>query len=519
MSDVLGAPETAPARKSKWKKRTALGAVGAILVCGLAAGAFGARWYFHTGAQPAEALPANTLGYLALDLDPKGQQKLAARSILNSLPISDDEDLGSVGDFRRYIADHILEASTCAGIDFEHDVSPWLGNRAAVAFVPIGKAGPQPAVVLQSTDDGDAARGMKTLAKCGGSDFGGWHVHDGWIVVAPQQKAADAIAEAASTNALADSSDYRAAVEAAGGVGIVTGYASLKDLVGLIPQFATGADAIPPKMLSSFTKSLGGMALSARADGETIRVDAATRVNGIDGRGSATVDRLLASMPSDSSAAAAFDLTSLVGYPGMPSAKSSILQAFRAGMAEAAGPGGARAGENFYVRLLGSPLEKVLSDLLDSSAAVVLGKTAATMPSSPDELPLAAELVPDPSSLSRVQGYYRKLDRQFHLHGMGAPTKDGLVFASNPKSRVLLDHGSGLARSSRFMSVVHLEGRHPLSVLYVDLRSGLVKTALGQALGGEDPKWLANVSHLDAVGMLTWAENGYSKAELRIAVD
>ena len=63
-------------------------------------GAWAAYNFLTTGPQPAEALPAKTLGYVSIDLDPSGGQKIEALQTLNKFPafkdyvgINADDDL------------------------------------------------------------------------------------------------------------------------------------------------------------------------------------------------------------------------------------------------------------------------------------------------------------------------------------------------------------------------------------------------------------------------------------------
>ncbi len=56
--------------------------------------AFGTYWYLSEGAQAADAFPADSIGYVGLNLDPSGRQKLEALETLKKLPsISDELDL------------------------------------------------------------------------------------------------------------------------------------------------------------------------------------------------------------------------------------------------------------------------------------------------------------------------------------------------------------------------------------------------------------------------------------------
>src|SRR6478672_9786631 len=77
-----------PARTSAPnRKRIALVAAGLGLIALLGAGGTWAYLAFtQQGPQPAEALPASTVFYLSVDLDPSGGQKVAAIETLRKFP-------------------------------------------------------------------------------------------------------------------------------------------------------------------------------------------------------------------------------------------------------------------------------------------------------------------------------------------------------------------------------------------------------------------------------------------------
>ena len=84
-------------------RRPGLVAGGALLgVSVVAAGAWaGYSMFFATGPQAAEALPAATVGYVSVDLDPSGQQKLEALRTLRKFPaFVDNVDLVQDDDLR-----------------------------------------------------------------------------------------------------------------------------------------------------------------------------------------------------------------------------------------------------------------------------------------------------------------------------------------------------------------------------------------------------------------------------------
>ena len=85
-------PETpAPPSGGGGRKRGLLigGGIAALAVLGV--GAWAAAQFFATGAQPSEALPASTIGYVSIDLDPSGAQKIEALRTLNKFPAFKDE--------------------------------------------------------------------------------------------------------------------------------------------------------------------------------------------------------------------------------------------------------------------------------------------------------------------------------------------------------------------------------------------------------------------------------------------
>src|SRR5215218_10147285 len=107
---------------------------GAIVV-GLAAvggGVWAATSFFASGAQPAEALPASTIGYASIDLDPSGGQKIEAFRMLNKFPAFEDKiGLDADDDIKRAIFDRAEVSVACDGLDYAQDIEPWLGDRAA----------------------------------------------------------------------------------------------------------------------------------------------------------------------------------------------------------------------------------------------------------------------------------------------------------------------------------------------------------------------------------------------------
>ncbi|GAA1448839.1 hypothetical protein GCM10009641_77730 [Mycobacterium cookii] len=279
MSTSPGGPEylegsgpatTAPDNDNDSDNRKRLIALGAIVAGGavVAGGAWAATSFFATGEQPAEALPASTVAYMSVDLDPSGGQKIEAIRTLRKFPAFTDEiDLETDDDLRERLFEEITSSGECEGLDYAADVAPWLGSRAAVAAVDLGEDQPAPVAVVQVTDSGAAEQGVQTLVDTCGSgaegsdegsesgDVGGWAVEGDWLVLAETDEIADQVVEAGGSGTLADDAAYGKWTGEAGDDGFMTFYVAksaaqyLGDIAGLgapltgmSPGFTGGSD-------------------------------------------------------------------------------------------------------------------------------------------------------------------------------------------------------------------------------------------------------------------------------------
>lgn len=104
-----------------------VGAVGAVVAAGLAANSFLAGG----GPQPEDVLPASTIGFVKVDLNPSVGQKVNVLRLMERFPHIDRKG----DDLKKTVVEAMLEDS---GLDLSYgkDVAPWLGDRVAVAAVP-----------------------------------------------------------------------------------------------------------------------------------------------------------------------------------------------------------------------------------------------------------------------------------------------------------------------------------------------------------------------------------------------
>ncbi|ANH39163.1 hypothetical protein I601_2747 [Nocardioides dokdonensis FR1436] len=227
--------------------------------------AFGAYWYLSEGAQAAEALPADSIGYVGLNLDPSGRQKLEALETLKKLPtIAAELDLdGPVEDIdvKQVVAEAVLADAPCE-IDYAEDVRPWLGDRFGAAAVPSGDEPASMVLVVEVLDDEAAEEGVRDLLTCDGSDAGesaGWVVEDGWLVLAETPEIARGVVDDTAEGSLAEDEDFRRWTGEVGDAGVLTLYAApeaprvLADALGGF--FGPGAVAGMP---SAYTDETSG---------------------------------------------------------------------------------------------------------------------------------------------------------------------------------------------------------------------------------------------------------------------
>jgi hypothetical protein len=125
----------------------ALGAA-AVAVVGAAGTGFAVGTFVGGGGtQPEDVLPASTLVFADVDLDPAAEQKLNLARLLGRLPDVKD-DYGPEPDLRSLILETVTEGTPLDDVDVE----AWIGDRMGVAVVWDGATAVTPVVVLQSSD-------------------------------------------------------------------------------------------------------------------------------------------------------------------------------------------------------------------------------------------------------------------------------------------------------------------------------------------------------------------------------
>jgi hypothetical protein len=201
------------------------------------------------GSQPTEAIPANALSYVSVDLDPSASQKVEAFKILKKFPALDDElEISSQDDLRRWVFEKAQEEGTCAGLDYDEDVAPWIGDRLAMAMVPAETKGesPTPIVALQVSDEDAAAEGIAAIAECGeaGEDFGVAFTGD-YALLSDSTEHAESLAGDAEEGSLADDADFEEWMGRLGEPGILTMYVAPNGMDAMLDLQEGLADDLP----------------------------------------------------------------------------------------------------------------------------------------------------------------------------------------------------------------------------------------------------------------------------------
>ena len=370
-------------------RRTTLAVGGAVGLAALVgAGAWAWSAYTGVGAQPSEALPADTLAYAAVDLDPSGQQKIEALRTLNKFPAFEDEvGLDTDDDLVEAFFDEALADDDC-GLDYAEDFEPWVGQRFAAAAVPGEGDGPTPVLVAQTTDAEATDAALQKISDCE-DGTGGWAIRGEWVVITEDDDTAASVADAGEASPLSDDEDFVRWTEAAGDAGVLTAYAAPEvgaalldaaDGLGLpfllagplgagspaaYTDDAAEEPSLPPEVRSALEEFEGG-ALTVRFD------DGALELEGAFGGGAeaarAASDRggeVAGTLPEDTAAAIGFGLSE--GWA-----------------------------DDLWQRLLGalSSDDQKMLDLLESETGLTLPDDAETLLGESTALALGSDLAP-----------------------------------------------------------------------------------------------------------------------------
>lgn len=535
------------------------GVVGLAAIGGVA---FGAWWYVSTGPQPAEALPADTLAYVSLDLDPSGAQKVDALRTLRKLPAVDDEldlsgDLGDI-DVKQVLAERILAEAPCE-LAYDEDIESWLGDRGAVAAVDTGDEEPSPVFVLQVTDPDAAVDGLDELAACGSEEepgLGREVVDDEWLVVAETPELVEEVVDATAEGSLAEDETYQEWTEAAGDPGIVTVYAgpaagefladNVQELFFGPTEFATAAEPempqdylgddpsltdpgtglgadpglepeVPEELTDEMSKAFEdfeGMAMTLRFDDGAMEVEVAAGAGAVaedlpEGRGAEAVETL----PADTAAALGLGFGEGWFEQMVEGAASSLGEDPETLMSEMESATGLSLPEDAET-LAGESMVLALGEAFDLDTLIESTDGS--------DVPVAIKVLGDPDGIEDALDKVRSVlvEQGAPEELLGSSSADGAIAvgpSEDYRDEVLSGDG-GLGDSDVYQDVV-AEEDDAAGVLFVDFDK-LTELIDDSGEMGDDDEVLRNLDPLRALGVSSWLDDdGTSHALMRISTD
>jgi hypothetical protein len=516
--------------------------VGGILV-GLAAvggGVWAATSFLASGPQPAEALPASTIGYASIDLDPSGGQKIEAFRMLNKFPAFEDKiGLNADDDIKRAIFDKAEVSEACDGLDYARDIEPWLGDRAAIAAVDLGKAQPTPAAVVQVTDGEAAVDGLAKIRECAGGDTGGWSITGDWAVIAETQSLAEEIdGETAKAN-LADDETFQKWTGEVGDAGVVNLYAapaagdyladnmdsldlpfgptsgasggvgmSMDGKVQVVPERHDGQQ-LPDEMVEGL-RDFQGVAATLRFDDGALELESVGDATMTKQSYSATDagDDVLATLPADTAAA--------VGVGLQDGWAQRLLD-------QLAGVLGNGQGSDQLVaqaeQWTGLALPADLETLFGDSTVLAIGNDVDPgdfASAGGSDIPVAVKVKGDAQAIEGVLDKVRKrigepMSAPLHSRSAG----DTVAIGPNDDYLAKIIQDGGLGDSETFRDVVR-EADQAGAILFVNFDAG---DAWLDTLAEGDQKAKANLEPLKALGISTWQDGDTGHGLVRLTTN
>ena len=520
----LSSPPPPPRASNRRKGLVAGGIIGLAALVG--GGVWAATSFFGQGAQPAEALPANTIGYASVDLDPSGGQKIEAFKMLRRFPAFRDKvGLNADDDLKKKAFESMHSDGFCPDLSYS-DVDAWLGDRFAVAAVDLGDKDPTPVAVIQVTDDAKAEAGLKKIESCAGGESSSGYVVDGdWAVVAETASIAQKVVDKTGEGTLADDSDYQKWTGEVGDAGVVNMYAAPEAgryLSQLADQFSgmgsgfgsmTGdgsmggmdSGSLPPGVTDQL-KDFPGMAMTVRFNGGALEVAAAGGTNAQttamlgDGGLSSMTD-----LPDDTAAAFGFSLGD--GWV------QKMLDQFSSMIGMSSDEMVSQIEQE-----TGLTVPDDLQTLLGDSATLALSSNFSpedfVNSSDGSDVPVGMRVHGDADAIGGVLDKIAAKDASAGTVLGHDASGDNVAIGPNPDYRAELLKDGSLGDSEAFKDVIPEADKSSLA-LFVNFDAGDWLTKLAQ----DDAEARANLQPLKGLGMSSWIDGDTSHFLLRLTTE
>ena len=215
--------------------------VGAALLVG--GGAWAAvNFLGGSGDQPDTVLPASSAFFARVDMDPGAGEKVAAVRFFQGLDPEVKARLDA-GEWREYVWEKLNEeGGNPAGLDYEKDIKPWIGDRLGLSVLP-ADAGEEPivAVALQVKDGQKALETMDRIkaAQTEEQDLE-YYVAEDYLVLTQAGKA-ETVKAAVEAGTLADLETYQSDIKDLGSTGVASYWYDMERFADLATNAADDA--------------------------------------------------------------------------------------------------------------------------------------------------------------------------------------------------------------------------------------------------------------------------------------
>lgn len=238
-------PETFDAPVQKQSRARTVALVGGLVAIVGGAAVLGGGWMAFSrlnggGPQPESVLPADTLAFVKVDMNPSGAQKVAAVRFALRFPEAKGK-VTETSDLRKVAFEKLQEDGDFKDLHYATDVAPWIGDRFGVGLLPGASTKDKPiaVMVLAVTDEQKAKASLPQLTAKSKTACG---VSDGFAVCSEDKTTVTLLTEADHGSTLAEAPGFSSDMEALGEDGVAAAWVDLKRVSSLAEgaRLATG---------------------------------------------------------------------------------------------------------------------------------------------------------------------------------------------------------------------------------------------------------------------------------------
>jgi Protein of unknown function (DUF3352) len=266
-------PPAAPASKGGRGKKIIAGVAALAVLAGGAVAAYAYTVLASSGIQPERVLPATTVAFAKLDLDPAAGQKIAAYRLSGKFPAVSKGAPNIDAEKNALLSTFIGDQSD---FDYTTDIKPWLGDRIAVAAVPdtASESGIDPVLAVAYTDEAKMKAALSKAARTE-KDLG-YVTIDGYALISDSQSHAEAALGGVRRGTLARQDRYRADLKSLHGDQIAVGWA---DLAATVAALKAGSGAGSTQLdelqsLNALSASKGRIVIGAHVSSDYLEIAA-----------------------------------------------------------------------------------------------------------------------------------------------------------------------------------------------------------------------------------------------------